>query len=140
VTLDDSSCLLHLPIDGMLLFHETTSRNDVVDMMIRYMGSSAGDALDEVTETRGAHARFSYLRRIFKERLQLQLALDNDGGMKDEVQRLRDQTLHIYLMYLVGITLFTDQSATYVDVVYLRHFRDLEVVSGFSRGVACLSH
>ena len=43
-----------------------------------------------MTETRGAHARFSYLRRIFKERLQLQLALDNEGGMQEEVQRLRD--------------------------------------------------
>ena len=41
MTLDDLSSLLHLPIDGMLLYHETISRNDVVDMMIRYMGSSA---------------------------------------------------------------------------------------------------
>jgi len=74
MTLDDVSYLLHLLIDGMLLSHETISRDNAVDMMMMgYLGSSAGDALDEVTETRGAHARFSYLRRIFKERLQLQL-------------------------------------------------------------------
>jgi hypothetical protein len=43
-------------------------------------------------------------------------------------------------MYLVGIILFTDKSVTYVDVVYLRYFRDLEVVASFSWGVAALSH
>jgi hypothetical protein len=31
-----------------------------------YLGSTAADAIDEVTETRGAHARFSYLKKIFK--------------------------------------------------------------------------
>jgi len=40
----------------------------------------------------------------------------------------------------VGITLFTDKIGAYVDVVYLRYFRDLEVVSGFSSGAAALSH
>jgi len=142
VTLDDVSCLLHIPIDGMLLSHKLISRDGAVavEMMMTYLGSTVGDALDEVTETRGAHARFSYLRRIFKERLQLQLALDNEGGMEEKVQRLLDQALHIYLMFLVGITLFTNKSDTYVDVVYLRYFRDLEVVTGFSWGVVALSH
>jgi len=140
VTLDDMSCLLHLPIDGMLLSHETISRNDMVDMMMRYLGSSAGDALGGVTETRGAHARFNYLKKILKERLQLQLVLDNKCGMEEDVQRLRDQALCIYLLYLVGITLFTDKSANYVDVVYMRYFRDLDIVFDFSWGVACLSY
>ena len=78
VTLYDVSCLLHLPIDGMLLSHESISRDDVVELMIRYLGSCLGDALDEVNETRGTHARFSYFRRIFKERIFLQLELDNE--------------------------------------------------------------
>jgi len=52
-----------------------------------------------VTQTRGAHARLNYLRRIFKERLQLHLALDNEGGMEEEMQRLRGQALQIYMMF-----------------------------------------
>ena len=90
MTLYDVSCLLHLPIDGMLLSHEIISRDKAVEMTMTYLGSTAGDALDEVTETIGAHAWFRYLRRIFKERIQLQLALDNEGGMEEGVQRLRD--------------------------------------------------
>jgi len=56
--------------------------------------------------------------------------------MKKEVHKLCDQTLHIYLFYLVGITLFIDKRATYVDVAYLRYSRDLEVATGYSWGVA----
>jgi len=36
--------------------------------------------------------------------------------------------------------LFIDKSATYVDVSYLRYFRDLEVVSDYAWGVASLAH
>jgi len=40
----------------------------------------------------------------------------------------------------VGITLFTDKSQNVVDVVYLRYFRNLDLVAGFSWGVAALAH
>jgi hypothetical protein len=80
------------------------------------------------------------LRRIFNERLLQQLALSNEHGVTEEAWMLRDQVVRIYLMYLVGITLFADKSQTYVDVVYLRCFRDLDVVSSFSWGAAALAH
>ena len=48
--------------------------------------------------------------------------------------------VRIYFLYLVGITLFTDKSQTAVDVVYLRYFRDLDVVADYSWGVATLAH
>jgi len=85
ITLDDVFCLLHLHIDGVLMSHKSISKGDAVELMIRYLGSFPGDALDEVNETRGAHARFNYLRKIFKYPLLLQLELDNEGGMEEEV-------------------------------------------------------
>jgi hypothetical protein len=69
MTLDDVSCLRYLPIDDMLLSHETITRDDAVELMVNHLGSDPGDALLEVTRTKGAHCRFGYLRRIFKERL-----------------------------------------------------------------------
>jgi len=74
VTLD-VSCLLHLPIDGMLLGHEELTRDEAVEIMIRYLGSNPGYAIEEVINTRGSHARFVYLRRIVKERLLEKLEL-----------------------------------------------------------------
>ena len=58
-----------------------------------------------------------------------QLVLETEHGVTQEVQRLRDQAIHIYMLYLVGITLYADKSQPTVDVVYLRYFRDLDVVS-----------
>lgn len=81
MTLDDVSCLLHLPIDDMLLSHESVTRDDAVEMMIEHLGADPGDSLKEVTDNNGRHARFSYLRRIFKERLLEQLEAHNEGDM-----------------------------------------------------------
>jgi len=55
VTLDDVACLLHLPIDGMLLSHGSISWDKAVELMETYLGSRTGDALKEVEKTKGAH-------------------------------------------------------------------------------------
>ena len=83
--------MLHLLVDGMLLAHEGLTRDEVVEMMIRYLGANLGDANEEVNDSRGAHARFSYLKRIFKERLLQQL----EGDMEEEVQKLQAQAIRI---------------------------------------------
>ena len=140
VTLDNVACLQLFPIDGMLLSHRSISRDVAVELMETYLGSSTGDALKEVEKTKGAHCRFSYLERIFKERLKEQRDLKTEYGVTQEVQRLRDQTVRIYLLYLVGIMIFTDKSQWAVDVVYLRYFRNLDNVAGYSWGAAALAH
>ena len=85
VTLYDVACLLHLPIDGMLLSHESISQDEAVELMETYLGSSTSDALKEVEKTKGAHCRFSYLDRIFKERLKEQKNLETEYGVTQEV-------------------------------------------------------
>jgi hypothetical protein len=50
-------------------------------------------------------------------------AVDGDD---DQMQEKRDQAFRIYLFYLVGVTLYTDKSATYVDVTYMKYLCDLE--------------
>jgi len=78
---------------------------------------------------------------LLAERLKEQLALEIEhGGVTEEVQRLQDQDVRIYLLYLVGITLFTDESQNVVDVVYLKYFRDLDLVAGFSWEAVALAH
>ena len=91
-------------------------------------------------DTSGGLARFSYMRRLFKERLLEKLEADNEGDMV-LARRVREQALHIYFLNLVGITLFTDNSAHYVDVAYLKYFRDLDqLVVGYAWGAAALAH
>jgi len=77
---------------------------------------------------------------IFKERMLEQLTLENEYGVTQEVRSLRDQAVRTYFLYLVGITLFTDKSQTDVDVVYLRYYKDLDIVVEFSWGAGVLAH
>jgi hypothetical protein len=140
VTLDDVASLMHIPIDGMLMSHGSISQDEAVEWMVEYLGSDLGDALKEVEKTKGAHCRFSYLEIIFKERLKKQRDLAAEYGVTEEVRRLRDQTVRIYLLYLVGITIFSDKRQWAVDVVYLKYFRDLDLCAGFSWGAAALAH
>jgi hypothetical protein len=104
--------------------------------MVEYLGSDIGDALREVKRTKGAHCRFSYLKEIFKEHLKEQRDLAAEYGVTEEVERLRDQAVRIYLLYLVGITIFTDKRQWAVDVVNLKYFRDLDLIAGYSWGAA----
>ncbi|XP_024626843.1 protein MAIN-LIKE 1-like [Medicago truncatula] len=140
ITLDDVASLLHIPINGMLLSHGSISRGETVELMETYLGSSTFDARRELKKNKRVHCRFGYLEEIFKERLKEQRDLAAEYGVTEEVERLRDQIVRIYLLYLVSITIFTDKSQWVVDVVYLKYFRDLDFVSGFSWRVAALAH
>ncbi|MCI17564.1 putative IMP dehydrogenase/GMP reductase [Trifolium medium] len=63
VTLDDVHCLLHLPIEGHLLDHQgILTKSEAVALMVEFIGSSPANAHREVTSTKGAHARFTYLK------------------------------------------------------------------------------
>lgn len=56
------------------------------------------------------------------------------------MQQLWEHALRKYFLYLVGITLVTDNNAYYLYVAYLKYFRDLELVVGYAWGNAALSH
>lgn len=46
--------------------------------------------------------------------------------------------MRAYLLYLVGTAIFVDKSATYLDVLYLRYFEDIEQIHEYNWGPACL--
>ncbi|MCI65201.1 serine/threonine-protein phosphatase 7 long form-like protein, partial [Trifolium medium] len=52
VTLDDVSCLLHLPFRGRLLDHIPITKIEDIDLMVRLLGSDPADADTEVTKTK----------------------------------------------------------------------------------------
>ncbi|MCI92294.1 putative IMP dehydrogenase/GMP reductase, partial [Trifolium medium] len=48
VTIDDVSCLLHLPLRGRLLDHTSLSKEDGVTVMVDLLGAEPADALYDV--------------------------------------------------------------------------------------------
>ncbi|PNX77829.1 IMP dehydrogenase/GMP reductase related, partial [Trifolium pratense] len=76
VTLHDMYCMFYFPIEATLLdHHNIISKAEGIYLMVRYIGSSAAAADGEVTQTRGAHARFTYLKRLLCTTLELHFRL-----------------------------------------------------------------
>lgn len=56
ITLDDVSCLLHIPIWGRLLKHSRTNESEALELMVNYLGADQSEAQEELDATRDAHA------------------------------------------------------------------------------------
>ncbi|XP_050914136.1 protein MAIN-LIKE 1-like [Lathyrus oleraceus] len=115
ITLDDVSCLLHLSIRGRFLDHDRMAKDEAPEIMIEYLGVDPGEAMDELDKIRGAHARFVYLKKVYEDAL---LSAHQADGDDEPVALHTSYALRVYLLYLVGTTIFMDKSVTYTDVIY----------------------
>lgn len=69
MTFDDVSCLLHLPIKGRLLGHERITKYEALEMMVDYLGADLEEEKKQLDKTRGEHAIFEYLKKVYREEL-----------------------------------------------------------------------
>lgn len=96
-------------------------------------GTWHNGCLKELDDTRDAHARFGFLENLYTHHLDMVVYADGEHAMYHRACALRS-----YLIYLVGPSIFMDNNAFYVDVVYLRYFIDLERIHEYSWGITCL--
>lgn len=53
ITLDDISCLLHLPIRGIILYHVRITKDEALVMMVDYLGADLGEMNEDLDMTKG---------------------------------------------------------------------------------------
>lgn len=129
ITLYYVLCLLYLPIRGKLLNHVRINKDEGLEMMVDYLGVDLQDAMREFGKTRGCHARFEFLKKVYTyEILRAEEAIGDD----EQVGLHIAYAMRAYLLYLVGITILVDKSATYIDVIYLRYFEDFKRVHEYN--------
>ncbi|CAJ2652389.1 unnamed protein product [Trifolium pratense] len=92
VTLDDVSCLLHVPINGRLLDHTLISKDQAIDALVNLLGAQLADALDEYENTKGNHVMLTYLKRLFTNHL-AHVAVLTSLGDEDSCERYRRYAL-----------------------------------------------
>lgn len=124
ITLDDVSCLLHIPIVGAFFSEPVMDRDIACTYLEELLGVTLDDARKETSATRGAHVRLSWLRDVYQMQCQ---------------QQHWDYAARAFLLHLVGCTIFADKSATYVDVAFLEAFRDLQTCGTYAWGAAALA-
>ncbi|GAU27523.1 hypothetical protein TSUD_147160 [Trifolium subterraneum] len=139
VTLDDVRHLLHLPIKGRLLDHTgIPTKVEGIELMISLIGSTEKEATHEVKTTKGAHAKFVYLRALVKKHKLVVKKADKDGD-KDTLERYKGYIVRAYLLLLVGTTIFSNKAKSNVDLTCLKYFRDLDQIHTYAWGTAALA-
>jgi hypothetical protein len=143
ITLDDVSCLLHIPITGKMLNHAGTSctMEEGQDMCEELLNFSREDAQEEFDKMKGAHVSFAKLLEIYHDNLNLALAAeDNEDEEEETVEFLRDCTVRAFLLYLIGGTLFTNKSVQYVDLIFLSYLQDIPLINTWNWGASGLAY
>ncbi|MCI05639.1 serine/threonine-protein phosphatase 7 long form-like protein, partial [Trifolium medium] len=138
VTLDDVSCLPHLPISGHLLDHTPLSKDQGIDALVNLLGANPADAHSEVSKTKGNHATLTYLKGLFTDHLD-QLAVFTLLGDEQSCEKYRRYALRVYLMLLVGYTIFAGSSKNCVQLWFAQYFDDLELANTYAWGASALA-
>jgi len=125
ITLDDVASLLHLPVAVAFHTYDAIDVEEVVELLVELLEVTRQEAIDETKQCRGAYVRLAWLRDIY--------------GSKCDA---RQWTLaaRTYLLHLVGCILFSNKSVTYISMVFLDAFCDLNQSGGFSWRRATLAH
>ncbi|MCI57864.1 serine/threonine-protein phosphatase 7 long form-like protein, partial [Trifolium medium] len=89
-----------------------------VDLMVELIRARSADVDKEVTQTRGAHTQFTYLRDLFEKHLQCVVRYKEQGNEED-AENYQDCAVKLYLLILVGNTIFTNMSKAHVNLTYL---------------------
>ncbi|XP_028225061.1 protein MAIN-LIKE 1-like [Glycine soja] len=125
ITLDDVSSLLHLSMIGDLHAFQPLHVDNAVQMLVDLLMVSTEFARAETAQCRRPYVCLQWVRDIYERRCQT--------GHWTAAART-------YLLHLLGCTLFANNSATNVHVVYLEALRDLSMTERYAWGVAALVH
>lgn len=106
ITLNEVSCLLHLPIIGILLEDSTIYIFEALDLMVTQLWVDAGGTQKKIEDTRRCHARFSFLTKKYIDHLN---ATVNLIGYDAQVVYHKQCALKTYFLLLVNTCIFVDK-------------------------------
>ena len=99
--------------------------DEVVLLLVELLEVSANEARAEIVQCHGAYVQLSWLRDIYRSKC-------------DTTQWT--VTARVYLLHLVGCTLFANKIVTHVHVLSLDAFHDLTQSGSYTWGVVVLVH
>jgi hypothetical protein len=142
ITLDDVSCLLHIPISGKMLNHEGTAckMEEGADMCDTYLNFPKEDCMEEFDKMKGAHLSFQKLLQLYLDNKNFAEKALHEKEKEEDIKFYQDCAIRCFLLYLLGSTLFTNKSTQYVDVIFLTYLQDLDLIHTWNWGASGLAY
>lgn len=113
-----------------LLNQSRICKFEALELIVNYLGTYRGEVQEELDATIGGHARFSYLGDLYKYYL---VAAVEDKVDEEWVLFYRQCALRLCFLYLVDTIIFVEKNTTYVNVVYVTYFTNLERIHEYNR-------
>ncbi|XP_045801577.1 uncharacterized protein LOC123895346 isoform X2 [Trifolium pratense] len=127
ITLDDVSCLLHIPINGKMLNHVGTacSMAEGKDMCEKYLNFNRDDCKQEFSKMKGAHIGFPKLEKIYHANLSQALEAENNQESDDETSVKLTRGIGVLLDSHICLTTWMLQVARNVEITacIMVHFK-----------------
>ncbi|XP_045821847.1 protein MAIN-LIKE 1-like [Trifolium pratense] len=124
ITLDDVTCLLHLPVRGHFYTLLSVTQEQAAALAVELLGEEYQFALRETATQMGGYFSQQWLYESYMRNANL--------------YRRYDSATRAWMLMLVGCTILTDKSYTRVDAKWLVMFRDLSACHTFSWPSAAL--
>jgi len=135
ITLDDVACLLHIPIEGIMLSHlKKVSQADGVELMVRHLGVTQAEAVKNCKGEFGVYISYKVRRKYYNDYLNGATKL-LDAQMPEDVQergRVRTACVKYYLLYLIECLLFGDKRNKRIELIYLTTMEDYAGMHNYS--------
>lgn len=122
VTLEDVYMLLGLPIEGKAVNGKTNYANSICEELL------GADLLDD--NPRGQGILLSRLKNYYHS-----LVLNENSTEDEYIIKTR-----CYIMLLIGCFLFPEGTGSTMHVMYLNLLRNVDRISGYNWGSACLAY
>ncbi|XP_057452379.1 protein MAINTENANCE OF MERISTEMS-like [Lotus japonicus] len=124
ITLDDVSCLLHIPVKDKFFTLTSLTREEAATVLHKQLGVTQAAAEEEIWKSLGPYARYTWLLKVAED-------MAKEGKTK--------KAARAFLLRLVGMTIFCGKTNNKVDVAYLGMFMDLEKVEEYAWGAMALA-
>lgn len=98
--------------------------------MLNYLGADPGEAQKELGATIGVHVHFLYLAELYKYHLVAAVEAEGD----DELNFVSKIMCIEVILHILGwhVNIYGQKNATYVNIVYLTYFIDLERIHEYN--------
>jgi hypothetical protein len=134
VTLDDVACLLDISINERLIEEEEISHDQGIELLQEELCFIEVEATIEVKKQCGGYVSYTKLKRYYERLLnrcnQLQELVDKEEA--EEQSSVRTACIKVFLLLLLGYTIFVGKNNTSVNLLWLLALQDLDRLGDWS--------
>ena len=142
ITLDDMACLLDIPVAGQLIQEDDLHADHGVEMLVGQLMFTMEEAVGKVHGNSGAFVTYTALKKQYEtllNRCNYLGAHEEDLSEEEEMRRVRSACVQVFLLLLLGYTLFAGTNSKTINLIWMLAIQDLDHIGTWAWGAMGLA-